>query len=158
MISVRKAIDSDLQTLYGFQQGIVEAERPFDPTLKTGILHYYDLKQVIRSDNAIVLVAEENGEIVGSGSAEIRPAKEYLSHSHYVYLGFIFTRQEARGKGVNKKILDELMAWARAKGIKEIRLEVYAGNAVARQAYEKAGFKDHLIEMRFEPGESFTSV
>ena len=158
MISVRKATDSDLQTLYGFQQGIVEAERPFDPTLKPGVLHYYDLRQVIRSDNAIVLVAEENGEILGAGSAEIRPAKDYLAHSHYIYLGFMFTRPEARGKGVNKKILDELMDWSRTKGIKEIRLEVYAGNAVARQAYEKAGFKDHLIEMRFESGESFTSI
>jgi GNAT superfamily N-acetyltransferase len=103
-------------------------------------------------------VAEENGEILGAGSAEIRPAKDYLAHSHYVYLGFMFTRPEARGKGVNKKILDELMDWSRTKGIKEIRLEVYAGNAVARQAYEKSGFKDHLIEMRFESGESFTSI
>lgn len=158
MVSIRKAIDSDLQILYGFQQGIVEAERPFDPTLKGGILHYYDLSQVIRSDKALVLVAEENGEILGAGSAEIRPAKEYLVHSHYVYLGFMFTRPEARGKGVNKKILDELMNWARTKGIEEIRLEVYAGNAVARQAYEKAGFKDHLIEMRFGSGESLTSI
>jgi ribosomal protein S18 acetylase RimI-like enzyme len=38
------------------------------------------------------------------------------------------------------------------QGIEEIRLEVYAGNSVARQAYEKAGFKDLLVEMRFGSG------
>lgn len=148
MISIRKVTESDLQVLYEFQQGIVEAERAFDPTLKPGILHYYDLEQMIRSTNAIVLAAEENGELLGAGFAEIRPAKEYLAHSYYAYLGFMFTRPEARGKGINKKILDGLMDWCKSRGIEEIRLEVYAGNSVARQAYEKAGFKDHLVEMR----------
>jgi GNAT superfamily N-acetyltransferase len=148
MITIRKATEADLDILYRFEQGIVETERPFDCTLKNGIIHYYDLKELIHSDNARVIVAEEEGEISGSGYAEIRGAKDYLDHSRYVHLGFMFTVPSARGKGINKKILDELITWSRSKGIEEIRLEVYAKNVVAKQAYEKFGFKEHMLEMR----------
>jgi len=148
MITTRIATIADLGTLYSFEQGIVETERPFDCTLRNDVIHYYDLKELINSPNAMVIVAEEQGEILGSGYAEIRDAKEYLDHTHYVHLGFMFTRPAARGKGINKAILDELINWARTKKIKEIRLEVYAANTGAKQAYEKSGFKDHMVEMR----------
>jgi len=150
MITIRTATIADLGILYSFEQGIVEAERPYDSTLKNEVIHYYDLKELINSTDAIVMVAEEQGEILGSGSAEIRRAKEYLNHSRYVHLGFMFTKPAARGKGINKAILDALINWSRSMGIKEIRLEVYAGNTVAKQAYEKSGFKEHMLEMRHE--------
>lgn len=148
MITLRAATIADIEILYSFEQGIVEAERPYDCTLKNEVIHYYDLKELIDSPDAIVMVAEELGEILGSGFAEIRHAKEYLGHTHYVYLGFMFTKPAARGKGINKAILDALINWSRSMGIKEIRLEVYAGNAVAKKAYEKSGFKEHILEMR----------
>ena len=148
MITIRIATEADLEILYSFEQGIVEAERPFDCTLKIGVIHYYDLKQLINSADAIVLVGDEQGEILGSGFAEICQAKEYEDRSRYVHLGFMYTVPAARGKGINKAILDELINWSHSNGIEEIRLEVYSGNKVAKKAYEKSGFKEHMLEMR----------
>ncbi|MES1224944.1 MAG: GNAT family N-acetyltransferase [Bacteroidota bacterium] len=151
MLIIRRAAQADITVLKEFQQEIVEAERFFDPTLKPGVLFYYDLDQLIISPDAIVLVAEENGVLAGTGFAQIRTAQEYLRHSVYIYLGFMFTRPEARGKGINKKILEGLMEWSRMKGIDEIRLEVFADNKIARQAYNNFGFQEHLVEMRYNP-------
>ena len=40
---IRQARHTDLDTLFRFEQGVITAERPFDPTLKKDPIHYYDL-------------------------------------------------------------------------------------------------------------------
>lgn len=45
-IVVRRATAQDLETLDRFQQDIMVAERPFDPTIKDGALRYYDIPGV----------------------------------------------------------------------------------------------------------------
>jgi ribosomal protein S18 acetylase RimI-like enzyme len=45
-------------------------------------------------------------------------------------------------------IIKALNEWAKNKGITEIRLDVYDDNISALNAYEKAGFKRHLVNMR----------
>lgn len=147
-ISIRRATQKDLPILLEFEQGIIKFERPYDPTLDLDPISYYDLGVLIDSENAEVLVAEHNGKVIASGYAKIKQALPYLNHEHYSYLGFMFTHSDFRGKGVNKMIIDGLIEWSYSKGLKEIRLTVYDDNTGAIRAYEKAGFKKHLIEMR----------
>jgi ribosomal protein S18 acetylase RimI-like enzyme len=149
-IITRAALPADLEILLTFEQGIITAERPFDSTLKDGEIHYYDLGQMITAPDVEVIVAEINGEIAGSGYARIMIPKSYLKHSRYCYLGFMYTKPEHRGKGINNKVLEALKAWALSQDIRELRLEVYHQNQPALKAYEKAGFKGNLLEMRLE--------
>jgi GNAT superfamily N-acetyltransferase len=53
-----------------------------------------------------------------------------------------------RGQAVNARIIDALKTWCRARQITELRLEVYCGNRAAIRAYQKAGFAEHMLEMR----------
>ena len=53
-----------------------------------------------------------------------------------------------RGQSVNRKIIDALKTWCRTRQISELRLDVYSGNLAAIRAYQKAGFAEHLLEMR----------
>lgn len=145
---VRSARLEDLAILLEFEQGIIKAERPMDPTLAPDPISYYDISELIHSDDAAVIVVEYNSEVIASGYAKIKKALPYLDHEHYSYLGFMFTRPGFRGKGVNKLIVDELRKWSASKGLQEIRLTVYDDNIAAIKAYEKVGFKKHLIEMR----------
>ena len=62
----------------------------------------------------------------------------------------MFTLPEYRGRGVNTKIIEKLKQWSFSKGLKEIRLTVYEDNHNAIKAYEKVGFKKHIIEMRLQ--------
>lgn len=147
----RKATEQDLKVLLEFEQGIVSAERPFNSTLMDGEIHYYDLLHLIRSEEALVLVTEEENEIIASGYALIKkPGNDYSTFDQYAYLGFMYVKPEHRGKGVNKLILDELINWAKSKGLSEIRLDVYSQNESAVKAYEKAGFESLLTTMRMK--------
>lgn len=147
-ITIRKARTADLEKLLAFEQGIITAERPFDPTLKQVKIHYYDIEQMISASYVEVLVAEIDSEVIGSGYARIETAKPYLNHETYAYLGFMFTDFNHRGKGVNSKIIEILKDWCRSQNVFELRLDVYNENASAIKAYEKSGFKKHLINMR----------
>ena len=148
--SIRSAVLADLKALLDFEQRIIEAERPFDPTLQKGEISYYNIEALIVSHEAEVVVVEYNGKIVASGHATLKKARHYLEHDDYAYLGFMYTHPDFRGKGLNKKIVDALKEWSEAKGLHEIRLTVYNDNIAALRAYEKVGFKRHIIEMRLE--------
>lgn len=147
-IITRKATINDLDTLRRFEQGVISAERPFDPTLKEEHINYYDLEFMIDAPHIELIVAELNGELVGSGYARIDTAEPFLQHEQHAYLGFMYVEPMHRGKGINKIILQELNKWAISRRITELRLEVYYNNTSAIAAYEKAGFTKHMIEMR----------
>jgi len=147
-IYVRSAPLNDLEVLKEFEQGIIDYERPMDPTLKKEPITYYDLEALINSNKAEVTVAVIDGEVVGSGYVKISEAKAYLDHDRYGYIGFMFVKPEHRGKGINKIVNDALILWAKEQGIDEIRLEVYDQNNSAIRAYVKAGYTKNLVEMR----------
>lgn len=147
-IIIRRAHPNDLEKLLEFEQGIITAESPFDPTLKAEKIHYYDIEKMLAASDIEVLVAAIDAKIIGSGYARITNAKPYLNHLNYAYLGFMYTDPNHRGKGVNAKIIEALKKWCNIQDIFEIRLDVYNDNASAIKAYERAGFKKHLINMR----------
>lgn len=147
-IVIRSATTQDLPTLFQFEQGLISTERPFDSTLGKGEIHYYDLEMMITAPHIQLLVAELNGELIGSGYARIEDAKPFLEHRQHAYLGFMYTVPEHRGKGVNQKIIEALKEWSASKGITELTLDVYCENAPAIRAYEKVGFVKYMINMR----------
>ena len=98
--SIRPATEKDIETLLVFEQEIVNAERPFDPTIKAGKPHYYDLKKLIASATAKVLVAEIEREIVGSGYAIIKKAQDFLIHTEFAYLGFMYVNPPKEEKAL----------------------------------------------------------
>jgi len=139
-----------LPILYEFEQGIVNTERPFDPTLKPGHINYYDIKAMIESNDVEVMVALINDEIIASAYAKPMKAEPYLKFEYYAYLGFMFVKSEHRGKGISQKIIEKLVLWAKSKNFSDLRLEVYNDNLNAIKAYEKFGFKKHMVEMRID--------
>ncbi len=147
---VRKARLEDLPVLAKFMKGLVDAERPMDPSIQDGHVVYYDLAEFINHDNKELFVVELNGDIVASGYAKIMKDRHYLKHTNYAYLGFMFVPEIHRGNGYNQLVLDELINWCKKRDITEIRLDVYDTNVPAIRAYEKAGFKPYLINMRLD--------
>ena len=149
-IKIRPATPGDLAIILKFEQGIIEAERPFDPTLREEKFHYYDLSARMADPDAAVMVAEDNGRVIAGGSVVIKKGNSYNIFTDYAFLGFMFVEPEYRGQGVNSLIIEGLIGWSHKRGLKEIRLQVYSDNHPAIRAYEKVGFKKILTEMRLD--------
>ena len=148
-IKIRKASLLDLGQLLVFEQDLIKTERPFDPTVKPDPVNYYDLKSLLTSPLAEVVVAETDNKIIASGYARINRSKPFIKHSTHAYLGFMYVLPEYRGQGIDKRIIKALKKWAASQNITEFRLEVYCDNISAIKAYEKIGFSRYSLEMRF---------
>jgi len=149
-ISIRTANSGDLETLLQFEQGVVEAERPLDPFLAKGAIHYYNIPELISSENTLLVVALCNNELVGSGYVRIENANHFYKNPVHGYVGFMYVKPAFRGKRISKFVLDSLKNWAKEKGVKELRLDVYSNNPSAIKAYERFGFTKSLVNMRID--------
>ena len=143
----RAATIADLPTLLALEQAVVEAERPFNAAIREQGATYYNIEDLILSDNSYMLVVELNEQIFATGYAQIRASKVSLNHDQHGYLGFMYVQPEHRGKGLNQEIMQRLIAWCESKGITDFYLDVYAENKSAVRAYEKLGFAPTLMEM-----------
>ena len=147
---VRIATLNDLPTLLEFEQGVIKAERPFDPTIKEEQITYYSIPDLIQNQESEIFVAEIDNKIVSCGYALVKKDRHYLKHTNQGYLGFMFVHEEYRGNRLNKLIVENLLQWCKSRRIYEIKLDVYNDNLSAIKAYEKVGFKKHMISMRLE--------
>ncbi|NQZ23396.1 MAG: GNAT family N-acetyltransferase [Colwellia sp.] len=147
---IRQAVAGDLKKLAEFEQGLISAERPFDNTLNADPIHYYNFEKLMNNDNTYLVVAEVENQLIACGYARIEKAKPYVNYRFYSYLGFMYVAPEHRGKGVNQKIIDALAHWSKEQGITMMHLDVFSENLAALRAYNKAGFKANLVEMRLD--------
>ena len=152
-MQIRQATLSDVNALLALEQAVVDAERPFNSAIKAQGARYYDIPALITDDDSYLLVAEDNGAIVATGYVQIRQSKPSLEHNVHGYLGFMYVAPAYRGMGLNKQIIDTLMAWAESKQVFDFYLDVYAENRAAINAYEKVGFQPSMLEMKLQrPG------
>lgn len=94
---------------------------------------------VLDSNDAAIFLAEQMGVCVGVATVyaipQIRKAR-YCAEIEEMYVV-----PEYRGKGVAEHLVDAVVAWARQKGMKEVRLESGARLKRAHAFYEKIGFE-----------------
>lgn len=149
----RPATTEDLPALKQFEQKVVAAERPFNSLIAPGEVQYYNLDCLLDSENACLLVLEDNQQLIACGYVDIRESKVSLCHDAHGYLGFMYVEPEYRGQGLNKQLMQKLVDWAQAKGVTHFYLDVYAENTSAIKAYEKLGFQASLVEMQLDLSE-----
>ena len=146
----RKATISDLERLKELEQRVIEAERPFNSFIRASKTSYYDLNDLLSSENSCVMVAECEGKIVACGYVKIQSSKPAMTHDIHGYLGFMCVTPKFRGQSLIQEIIQRLIKSAKAKGVSVFYLDVYTQNSGAIKAYEKAGFTSSMIEMKLD--------
>lgn len=56
---------------------------------------------------------------------------------------------EYRGQGIGRKLMDAMVTFSRARGVRDIALEVREGNERARKLYESYGFKQEAVRRAY---------
>lgn len=146
-LTYRKATIDDLSRLIALEQLLIDSERPYYQFIKTGSITYYDMEELITDTDTNLMVAVFDAQIIGSGYAQVRPARVFHTHDELCYLGFIYVDPEHRGRGVGRGIVDELLDWGKKQGLKHFQLDVYSVNESAVRLYEKAGFNKVTVKM-----------
>ncbi|MFQ5836943.1 MAG: GNAT family N-acetyltransferase [Candidatus Bathyarchaeia archaeon] len=96
-------------------------------------------KRLISIDKSDVIhvVAEVNGEIVAG--AEVGKQRHRMSHVGMLGIGI---KSGFRGIGIGTVIMKTLIEESRKAGLKVLVLDVFNTNNIAKELYEKMGFKE----------------
>jgi GNAT superfamily N-acetyltransferase len=121
------------------------------PAENMGIWYVDLLEKWNREEDGTLLVAEENGEVVGYATILTNVVEDgtgdEVSYT-YAYVGDLVTSGTVRGRGIGKLLLEECERRARLAGRDELRVTVLAKNERAREVYRRFGFDDLLVDMR----------
>jgi RimJ/RimL family protein N-acetyltransferase len=82
------------------------------------------------------LVAFVEGELVATAGAESKPLKRY---AHQTELGLVVAEPYWQ-QGIGRKLMEWLIDWSGAEGLKKVTLRVFADNANALELYRSLGF------------------
>jgi len=99
----------------------------------------YITRSIIKNniENSFMYVAEEEKKLVGFLTGE-RGSANRIKHTAYIVIGILGGH---RGKGIGKKLFEELEKWAVENNIKRLELTVMTHNEKAVNLYKKMGFK-----------------
>jgi putative acetyltransferase len=141
-MQIRRAKPSDAASLVKHIQAIVaEPVRtaPLYPDEVVDASTERDLiEQYANSPRAIMLVADDDGQLVGD--LTLRAISPRRALEHVASLG-MSVRASHRRRGIGRALLEEGIAWAKGVGITRLELYVFADNAPAIALYESLGFQ-----------------
>jgi ribosomal-protein-alanine acetyltransferase len=130
---IRAARVSDLDTLVAMEEAVFDYDR----------MSRRQYRHHLGSANAVVLVAQDGQDILGSGLVFFRAGTQVAR------LYSLATAPQARGRGVGRRLLAALERKVRERGLTRLRLEVRTDNAGAIGLYEKAGYVRYAVRERY---------
>ena len=108
------------------------------------------LASQLNARDAIVLVAEREGRVVGYVYAAIEPLSWKDLRDEAGYIHDLLVVEEARRLGAGEALLDRAIEWLRGRGMPRVLLGTAAQNETARRLFARRGFRATMIEMTLE--------
>jgi GNAT superfamily N-acetyltransferase len=108
------------------------------------------MKKFLRQKNNIVLAAVEDEKIIGYMTASIATRPPIYKTKKIGLIGDNFVLPQHRRRGVLSKMLDETLAWMKARGIEYAEHPIAAKNRLGRTVWKKRGFEAATIFTRWK--------
>jgi ribosomal protein S18 acetylase RimI-like enzyme len=153
---VRRATASDVEALGRLGALLVQEHHDFDghrflaPGSQTGAKYASFLGFQLAAANAVVLVAEHGGGVVGYAYASVE-GYDYMSlRGPAGVLQDLIVDPDYRGRGVGCLLLRAALSSLRARGVPRVVLSTAAQNEKAQRLFERIGFRRTMVEMTCE--------
>jgi GNAT superfamily N-acetyltransferase len=155
-VSIRPADAGDLPELGRLGALLMRAHHSFDSRRfmapgdrpEEGYARF--LGQQLGDADAVVLVAEQGGQVVGYVYAGLEPRswKELREACGFVH--DLAVTEGWRRRGVGSALVEAASAWLRERGAPRVMLWAAEPNATAQRLFEGLGFRRTMVEMTRE--------
>ena len=155
-VRIRAATEADVPALGRLGASLLRLHYSFDqqrfiaPRDNVEEGYGWFLGSQLRDDEAVVLVADRAGAVVGYVYAGLEPHswKELRDAAGFIH--DIIVDDAARGAGVGRALIEAASAWLKAHGAPRVILWTAERNHAAQRLFEQAGFRRTMIEMTRE--------
>ena len=151
-IEYRKAIEQDIPKTVELWKEFIDfhkARDPFFSRSKDGPENFGKfILENMSKDDAIVYIAEANGELVGHILATIQSYPPAFEIKRYGLVNDLAIASGYRRKGIGEHLLGMVKEWFAGKGMKRLEIEVAISNEVSTAFWNKMSFKPYK-EVRY---------
>lgn len=148
-MNVRQATSDDVPALVALFQELDRMQsdwRVFTP--RPG---FYDevgekYQESIENENAVVLVAEDDREVVGMAYGEVRVPSRF-SDERALELSGVVVRSGFRGRGVGRELVHEAARFAHERHVEWVELKTFAPNQGAMAFWDSLGFTPRVVQL-----------
>ena len=155
-IAVRRAAGADVASLGRLGALLVQEHYDFDRRrflpASSGTPQHYGafLGSQLDDPNAIVLVAEHDGKVIGYVFGAVE-GYDYLSlRGPAGVVHDVIVDPQHRGNGVGRLLLTEILAVFKSRNAPRVVLSTAEHNSGAQRLFERMGFRRTMIEMTRE--------
>jgi ribosomal protein S18 acetylase RimI-like enzyme len=106
----------------------------------------------LADEDVTVLVAEQDGRILGYAYAGVEPLSWKDLRDACGFLHDLVVAPGDRRQGVGSALLDEIVGWLRGKGLPRMVLSTAEQNGEAQRLFARRGFRRTMVEMTLELG------
>lgn len=155
-MTIRPATPADLPALGRLGALLIRVHHEFDrqrffappPDPEQGYAWF--LGSQLDDPDVVVLVAEDEGRVVGYVYAGVEPHswKELREACGFVH--DLVVDPQARGRGAGEALLDAAVDWLQRKGLPRVMLWTAELNAGAQRLFARHGFRRTMVEMTRE--------
>jgi ribosomal protein S18 acetylase RimI-like enzyme len=155
-MKIRPATAADLAVLGRLGAALMRAHYAFDSERFIAPGHNPEagyasfLRSQLADDETVVLVAEQDGAVVGYVYAALEPMswKELRGPAGFVH--DLVVEPAARGRGIGTALMRGAFDWLEGRGAPRVLLGTAARNLDAQRLFERLGFRRTMIEMTQE--------
>jgi GNAT superfamily N-acetyltransferase len=153
-IIIRKAVEADykaIDSLYYRTYSLYHENIPdcYKETPKT-VLSRGDFINILDSEDDIMLVAEDDGKVIGQlyGMVEHYEGGDVTTDYHRVEVAELSVDPEYERIGVGSKLIKEVEKWTKEKKLCDLAVLTYAFNKKAISFYEANGYEQYSIKLQ----------
>ena len=148
-MKVRQASPEDVPELISLFEELERMQR--DWRVFTPRPGFYDevarrFRAALDADDQVVLVAEDDGEVVGMAYAEVHVPSRF-SDERALELSGVVVRSGYRGQGVGRALVEEAARFAQERQVGWIELKSFWPNKTSMEFWGALGFTPRVVQL-----------
>ncbi|MGZ4152397.1 MAG: N-acetyltransferase family protein, partial [Actinomycetota bacterium] len=149
LVRVRRARSADVPALVALFQELDGMQR--DWRVFTPRPGFYDeigrkYREALDHPDALLAVAEDDGQIVGMAYAEIHtPSRS--SNERAIELSSVVVRADRRRAGVGRALVREVVRFSAERDVPWVELKTFSPNRGAMEFWESLGFTPRVVQL-----------
>ena len=153
---IRPATDADGATLGHLGALLMRTHYAFDPqrflppgpSPEEGYGRF--LRSQLEDDDTVVLVAEQDGRVIGYVYAALEPRSWKELRDACGFIHDVAVDDTARRSGAATALIEAAVEWLRGRGAPRVVLGTAEQNDAAQKLFERLGFRRTMVEMTRE--------
>lgn len=151
-MNILLANESHIPGMIRLLQQVGQVHRDIRPDIFRGGAQKYDeaaLAELLKDPSRPIFIAEEEETVLGYCFCIHKAYADdpVLADRKELYIDDLCVDENCRGQGIGKKIYEDIVRYAKMRGVHSVTLNVWCCNEGAMKFYEKLGLKPQKIGM-----------